>query len=304
MSESMWAKTSAERARTAVAFIVLAAGALQEVSLAVPQSKQTDMFSGAQKYERFMGRWSRRLAPEFAKFAGVQDGDRVLDVGSGTGSLSFAIAAQHRRSEVVGIDPSQAYVDFANQRTSDPRIKFQVGDAQKLDFPSGAFDRSLSLLVMNFIPDAHMALSEMRRVTRAGGWVAACVWDYSDGMKMLRYFWDAVGAIDPANQHDESHMPLCRKGELAALWRDAGFADVEEKELVIDMPFTSFEDYWAPFMEAQGPAGVYVTNLSPERREQLKKHLRQIVLAGKPDGPFTLKARAWAVRGRVPKTRP
>jgi hypothetical protein len=123
-------------------------------------------------------------------------------------------------------------------------------------------------------------------------------------MKMLRLFWDAVGAIDPANQHDESHMPLCRKGELAALWRDAGLTDVEEKELVIEMPFTSFEDYWAPFLEAQGPAGVYVANLSPERREQLKNNLHQRVLAGKPDGPFTLKARAWAVRGRVPKTRP
>lgn len=282
------------------ALVVLATGWLQEVSLAAPQSKQTDMFSEAEKYEYFMGRWSRRLAPEFAKFAGVQDGDRVLDVGSGTGSLALAIAADKRRCEVVGIDPSRAYVDFANRRASDTRLKFQVGDAQKLDFPSGTFDRSLSLLVMNFIPDSRKALGEMRRVTRPGGSIAACVWDYSDGMKMLRLFWDAVGAIDPANQHDESNMPLCRKGQLGALWRNAGLGDVQETELVIEMEFSSFDDYWSPFLEGQGPAGSYTANLSQERREELKARLRQIVLAGKPGGPFTLKARAWAVRGRVP----
>ena len=278
---------------------LLARGMPSGINPRVEESGGTQMFSEAEKYEKFMGRWSRRLAPLFVKFAGVGDGERMLDVGSGTGPLALVIAGETRQSEVVGIDPSRSYVDFANQRTSDPRIKFQVGDAQKLDFPSGTFDRCLSLLVMNFIPDARKAMTEMCRVTKPGGWVAACVWDYSDGMKMLRIFWDAVGAIDPANPHDESNMPLCRKGQLAALWREVGLKDVEEKELVIDMQFTSFEDYWAPFLEAQGPAGVYVTNLSQERREQLKNNLRQTILAGKPDGPFSLKARAWAVRGRV-----
>ena len=282
------------------AVTLLAGGMASEANLNAQEARPAQMFSGAEKYERFMGRWSQRLAPPFLKFAGVKEGERVLDVGSGTGSLALAIAAQTRRSEVVGIDPSKAYVDFANQRTSDPRLKFQVGDAQSIDFPDGSFNSCLALLVMNFIPDARKAMTEMRRVTKPGGSIAACVWDYSDGMKMLRLFWDAVGAIDPDNQHDESTMPLCRKGELAALWREMGLKDVEEKELVIDMHFNSFEDYWSPFLEAQGPAGVYVSNLSPERREQLKNSLRQKVLAGRPDGPFTLKARAWAVRGQVP----
>ncbi len=259
------------------------------------------MFSEAEKYERFMGRWSQRLAPLFVDFAGVKDGERVLDVGSGTGSLSLAILGKTRRTEVAGIDPSPEYVDFARRRTADPRVKFQFGDAQKMDFPDASFDRCVSLLVVNFIPDSRKAMAEMRRVTRPGGWIAACVWDYDEGMEMLRKFWDAARALDPAVARvDERGMPFCRTGQLAAFWREAGLEDVEETALVIELPFRSFDDYWSPFLDSQGPAGVYVARLAPEKREGLKLRLRNTILGGKPDGPFTLRARAWAVRGRVP----
>ena len=295
------------RLMTKLGAVVVAASALlargmpSEVNLTAQETSQAQMFSGAEKYERFMGRWSQRLAPLFVRFAGIKDGEQVLDVGSGTGSLALAIAAQTRRSEVVGIDPSRAFVDFANQRTSDPRIKFQVGDAQSLDFPDASFNSCLALLVMNFIPDASKAMTEMRRVTKPGGWVAACVWDYDEGMEMLRKFWDAAVALDPAAARlDERDMPFSRRGQLSALWNESGFKDVRETGLAIDLEFVSFEDYWAPFLESQGPAGVYVASLTKGQREKLKDRLRNEVLGGKPDGPFTLKARSWAVRGRVP----
>ena len=288
-------------AAVAAASALLVKGMLPGINLGAQETSQEQMFSEAEKYERFMGRWSQRLAPAFVKFAGVSDGERLLDVGSGTGSLALAIAAQTRRREVVGIDPSRAFVDFASKRTSDPRIKFQVGDAQKLAFPNASFNRCLALLVMNFIPDARQAMTEMRRVTKPGGWVAASVWDYNEGMTMLRLFWNAAVALDPAVARlDERDMPFCRRGQLSALWKESGFKDVEETELVIDLEFSSFEDYWAPFLESQGPAGVFVGSLTKDQREKLKNQLRNDVLAGRPDGPFTLKARAWAVRGRVP----
>ncbi|MBZ5514545.1 MAG: methyltransferase domain-containing protein [Acidobacteriia bacterium] len=281
--------------------LVLGITALLQLNLRAQEAAQTDMFSEAEKYERFMGRWSQRLAPLFLKFAGVKEGERLLDVGSGTGSLALAIIGETRRAEVVGIDPSRSYVDFAAAQTTDPRVRFQIGDAQKLDFPSASFDRCLSLLVLNFIPDARKAMGEMRRITKPGGRIAACVWDYDEGMEMLRKFWDAAVLLDPAAARlDERNMAFCRKGQLAAFWRDAGLADVEETELVIDMPFRSFDDYWEPFLDAQGPAGIYVASLAPEQREELKKGLRNTILDGKPDGPFALKARAWAVRGECP----
>jgi SAM-dependent methyltransferase len=247
------------------------------------------MFSESDGYERFMGRWSRRLAPKFVTFSGVTEGDRVLDVGSGTGALSAAAAAVES-VQVTGIEPSPAYVRYA-QEHGDGR--FQVGDALALPFPDDAFDKTLSMLVLNFVPDAPAALQQMIRVTRPGGVVAAAVWDYGDGMQMLRTFWDAAVALDPgAAARDERHMPLCTRGALAELWHAHDLRDVDEQSLTIDLAFASFDDYWQPFLGGQGPAGVYVSTLSESARRALESRLRA-------DVDLTLRARAWAVRGVV-----
>lgn len=262
------------------------------------QQPDSGVFTEASGYEQFMGRWSRKLAPLFWRFAHVRDGARVLDIGSGTGVLAFAIAAATRRSEVVGIDPSRTYVDFAASRTGNARVQFQTGDAQKLTFANGAFDASVSLLVINFIPDARKALAEMRRVSKPGGVVAAAVWDYPEGMRMLRVFWNAAVALDPAAARwDEKNMPFCRRGELGHLWREAGLREVRETELRITLEFRSFDDYWAPFLQGQGPAGSYAAGLSEEKRSALRNRLRKELLGSRPDGAFRMKARAWAVRG-------
>ncbi len=190
---------------------------------------------------------------------------------------------------------------YAQARASSDRVRFVVGNAQALDLPGAVFDRTLSLLVMNFIPDSTKALREMMRVTRPGGVVAAAVWDYGDGMEMLRVFWDEAVAIDPdIAARDERHMPLCRRGELAALWRANGLEDVEEQPLVAELSFASFDDYWRPFLGGQGPAGAYVVSLPAAKRDALESRLRSRLLGSGPDRPFTLKARAWAVRGVVP----
>jgi protein-L-isoaspartate O-methyltransferase len=171
---------------------------------------QDGMFSAADAYERFMGRWSRELAPLLVRFAGVRDGDAVLDVGSGTGALTAAVVAAAPSSRVIGIDSAAPYVEFARTRDPGDLVRFEVGDAQRLRFGDGGFDRTLSLLVLNFIPNRAKAL-----VTRPDGTVAAAVWDYGQGMQMLRVFWDEAIALNPAlDARDERHMPLCRKGNL------------------------------------------------------------------------------------------
>jgi SAM-dependent methyltransferase len=258
------------------------------------------MFSGGDAYERFMGRWSRELAPRLVEFAGVRDGDAVLDVGSGTGALTAAIAAAAPSSRIVGIDPAASYVDFARTRHAGDRVRFEVGDAQQLQFADAHFDRTLSLLVLNFIPDRAKALDEMIRVTRAGGTVASAVWDYGEGMEMLRIFWDEAIALNPAAEaRDEAHMPLSRKGELGTLWRRHQLREVSEDALTIQTRFPSFDDYWLPFLDKQGPAGDYVATRTESEREQLRTRLRKRLLGVGPDRAIVLSARAWAVRGTV-----
>lgn len=264
---------------------------------------EAKMFAASAGYERFMGRWSQLLAPPFISFAGVKNGQRVLDVGTGTGSLAAAVETRMPASEIVGIDPSQAFIAYAQKNAKSTRVRFEVGDAQALKLPDASFDQTLALLVMNFIPDHNKAIAEMRRVTRPQGIVSACVWDYDAGMQMLRFFWDEAVALDPAIEpKDERHMKLSRQGQLGDLWKKAGLINVQEAPLVIDQEYSSFDDYWAPFTKGAGPGGAFVVSLSADRRQQLEARMRKRLLGDWQDGPFTLKAKAWCVRGEVPKT--
>jgi SAM-dependent methyltransferase len=259
------------------------------------------MFSAAESYESYMGRWSRLLAPKFIAFTGVAEGDRVLDVGTGTGSLASSLGEALRSVDVVAIDPSEGFIGFAQKSSKSARIQFERGDAQALRFPDASFDAAMALLVLNFIPDERKALAEMRRVTRPQGRIGACVWDYGAGMQSLRIFWDEVVAMDPAMApKDERHMKLSREGELAALWKSAGLVEVEEKPLTIEQAFASFDDYWGPFLKGAGPGGAYVASLPEALRAELGARLKRRVLGHRKDGPFVLSASAWSVKGRAP----
>jgi SAM-dependent methyltransferase len=280
---------------------LLAQAADKPAAQAGPPSKEAQMFSRAAGYERYMGRWSRRLVPGYLEFAGVRDAQRILDVGTGTGAVALAIEARTRSAEIVGVDLSEAFLAAARQDAASGRVRFEVGDAQALHYPDASFDQALSLLVLNFVKDPSKAIAEMRRVTRPGGGVSACVWDYNEGMQMARFFWDEAVALDPAMApKDQRHMKFARQGELGDAWRKAGLKGVKEHAVVIDQPYSNFDDYWLPFLEGAGAAGAFVASLAPERRREIESRLRKRMLGDRPDGPFSLKGRAWCVRGEVP----
>jgi SAM-dependent methyltransferase len=261
----------------------------------------TQMFTDAVAYEAMMGRWSSRLAALFLDFAELGDAERVLDVGCGTGSLVKGILQRMQRARVVGIDPAEAFVDYARTRFQDPRASFDCGSALDLPYPNGAFDRSLSLLVFQFLKQPGIAASEMRRVTRMGGTAAACTWDRT-GQEMSELFWEECVRLDPDAEEKAQRPNGCnRAGQLAALWETAGFEDVREVTLEMRTEFTCFDDFWLPYTAGVGAQGVYVASLSPEKREVLREALRRRFV-GERDQAFSLRAAALAVRGTVPDT--
>ena len=251
-------------------------------------------------YELQMGRWSRRLAKPFLDFAGTANDESVLDVGCGTGILAFALRERCQVNQLHGVDFSPAYVEHAKRYNQDPKLSFDVGDACALSFPDRSFDRVLSLLMLHFVPNAHQAIAEMRRVARPGAVVAATVWDARGGYIANRIFFDAAAILDPkANERRARNYtrPMTRPGELAKAWQAAGFTNVIETTLTIRMEFASFDDYWMPVVGKDGPQAEYVGTLGDAERTRLRDAVRLAYLDGEPDGPRSYAAIAWAVKG-------
>ena len=243
-------------------------------------------------YDRFMGRYSRELAPRFVAFAGIVPGMRALDVGCGAGALTSALAGPLGAENVAAADPSETLLAACAARV--PGADVRRAPAEELPWPDGSFDAALSQLVLNFVPDADAAVAEMRRVVTPGGTIAACTWDYAGGMRMLRTFWDAAAEVDP-QAPDEQHMRYRSEEELAALWGRGGLEDVVTGPLEVEVEYGSFDDFWEPFTLGVGPAGAHYASLDPEQREALRE--RCFSRLGSPAGPFSLTARAFAVRG-------
>jgi ubiquinone/menaquinone biosynthesis C-methylase UbiE len=244
----------------------------------------------ADAYDRFMGRYSRLLAPQLADLAAVARGHRVLDVGSGPGALTAELVARLGAGSVTAVDPSEPFVEAARARH--PGVEVHLAAAEALPFEADAFDAALAQLVVHFMADPVAGLAEMRRVTRPGGAVVACVWDFAGGAAPLSLFWDAARELDPVVV-DESHLAGARQGHLAELFSAAGLREVDETILSIQREHASFEEWWEPYTAGVGPAGTYVQTLAPDRRRALRDRCRELL----PEGPFVIVSRAWAARG-------
>ncbi|PWI14770.1 SAM-dependent methyltransferase [Streptomyces sp. Act143] len=257
-----------------------------------------DVWAAGDAYERYMGRWSRRVADAFVRWLDGPPGARWLDIGCGSGALTSTVAVRCRPRSVLGVERSAGFAATA-RASAPPPARVVVADAEALPVRDAVCDAAVSGLVLNFLPAPGLALAEAVRVVRPGGVVAAYVWDYAGGMGFLRHFWAAATAVDPsAAAHDEGHrFPLCEPSALRPLWDAAGLTEVTVTPVEIPTLFTDFDDLWAPFLSGQGPAPGYVAALSPALREELRRALRERVPV-RADGTIALTARAWAVKGR------
>ncbi|MET4698740.1 SAM-dependent methyltransferase [Constrictibacter sp. MBR-5] len=260
-----------------------------------------DAWGAGSSYDRYMGRWSGRIAPLFLDWLNVPAGLDWLEVGCGTGALSAAILERSSPRSLLAVDPSSGFVDAARAKLADPRAAFQVGDAQALEVEDASRDVVVSGLVLNFVPDRMKALREMRRAARPGGRVGFYVWDYpGGGIAFMRAFWDAAVALDPAaaDLTEGKRFPFCRPESLTAEAMEAGLMSVESTAIEVATTFADFDDYWQPFTLGTGPAPGYCASLDPAARVRLRQKL-EADLPREADGSITLNARAWAVRARV-----
>lgn len=248
-------------------------------------------FVAADAYDRFMGRYSRPLSPMLADFAGIARGQRVVDVGCGPGALTAELVARVGAESVAAVDPSEPFVAAARERH--PDVDVRVATAEALPFDDAQFDASLAQLVVHFMSDPVGGLTEMRRVTRQGGVVAASVWDHAGGRGPVGVFWRAARELD-ADVTDESDLAGAREGHLAELFAAAGLRDVDDAALDVTHEHPTFEDWWEPFTGGVGPAGAYVASLDEDGRGELRDRCRALL----PHPPFTLTVTAWAARGR------
>jgi len=244
-----------------------------------------------------MGRWSRPVAERFVPWLEPSTDASWIDVGCGSGALTDTILRLAEPSRVIGVDPSGEFIDHARVSIDDERASFHVGNALDLPAADESADFVVAGLVLNFIADPEAALAEMTRVAVPGATIAAYAWDYADGMRMLRAFWDAAVDLDPeaANLDEATRFPLCRPDALLSLFDGAGLVEVRQRDITVDTTFADFDDFWAPFLSGQGPAPGYCAGLSPQHLDRLRELLRSRLAPN--SGAIAQTARAWAIQG-------
>ena len=249
-----------------------------------------------------MGRWSLELAREFVSWLQIPDGQHWLDLGCGTGALTNAICAHAKPASVAACDPVSAFIEYARASCDDERVSFVVAGADDFPMRAGGYDSLATLLALNFFPNRESALRRLCSAAGANGTIAACVWDYAGEMQFLRYFWDVAAQTNPAaHQYDEGvRFSICAPDKLKDLFSAAGLLDVRCEPIEIATEFQSFEDYWRPLLGGTGPAPSYVASLDSHERSLVRDRL-EATLPVSRDGRIALRARAWAVRGRMPQ---
>jgi SAM-dependent methyltransferase len=247
-------------------------------------------------YDSFMGRYSRLLADRFADAAGVRGGHTAVDVGCGPGALTSVLVDRLGVDAVAACDPASGFVTECAARL--PGVRVEVGRAESIPFEPGHFDHAMAQLVLHFVSDPNRAASEMMRVVRPGGWVSACVWDFADGMEMLRCFWDAALEIDPAAPDEARTLRFGRPGEIAELFASAGMVDVVESTLRVSSTYAGFEELWNGFLAGVGPAGAYCVSLPDYDRQRLRTALFRRL--GEPTASLALGAVARCAVARTP----
>ena len=258
------------------------------------------MWRAGDEYDAFMGRWSESVAADFVPWLHVPSRARWLDVGCGTGRLTRIIDRGASPASIVGIDPSSGFVQTGRANYGGQGVQLLVGDGQRLPFSDWVFDAAVSGLVLNFVSEPERLVAEQIRVVRPGGTIGWYVWDSTDRMEFLQRFWTVAIELDPAaaDVYERIRFSSRQQDALRSVAESTGLDLVKVRAIDVPTIFVGFDDYWKPFLGAQGPSPAYVAGLSDASRRRLRERLRSSLPVNE-DGSIPLEARAWAVQGTV-----
>jgi SAM-dependent methyltransferase len=243
----------------------------------------------ADAYASFMGRFATPLAHQFVDLVAPEPGWRALDVGCGPGTVTEVLVDLLGSDHVAAVDPSPSFLTAVRERL--PALDVREGAAEDLPFPDATFDAAFGQLVVPFMTDPVRGLSEMARVVRPGGVVAACAWDFEHGP--VQVFWRAAEELVPGASATID-LAGAREGQLAELMTSAGLVDVLSTALTVHVTIATFEEWWAPFAYRVGTAGDYFATLAPEQQEALRARCADLL----PDEPFEISGTARAATAR------
>jgi SAM-dependent methyltransferase len=257
-----------------------------------------DRWTSGADYDQWMGRWSRLLAREFLNWLALPAALRWIDICCGSGIVTEAIAEHGAPASVVGVDVSPEQIAFARQHRARANVTFETADAMALPFADASFDVAVCGLGLNYIPSPKRGMEEFCRVTRPGGTVAVYLWDYEEGARFLREFWNAAVAVDTeAQAFDQARrFPICTEQRLLSLFEQVNLEKPTSHTLEVTTRFASFDDYWQPLLTGQGSAPNYLAARDEKTKLAIRERLRS-VLPADSDGVIELPARAWAIRG-------
>ena len=261
-------------------------------------TQATIKYEDGQAYERGMGVWSLLTGQDFLEWLAPVVGLRWIDIACGTGAFTELIMQRYAPSEVQALDPAEAQLVYARQRSGSSGATFIEGDAMALPFEDGRFDAAVMALALNLVPDPSKGVSEMVRVVRSGGTVSTYIWDLPGGgfpYEPIQTEMHALGMTPPQPPHADATVMAA----LVKLWEDAGLGAIQTRQINVKRDFSNFEDFWSA-STGTGLLRPTITAMAREDLARLRARVRTRLGALK-DGPVSHEAHANAIQGRVPK---
>jgi ubiquinone/menaquinone biosynthesis C-methylase UbiE len=242
-------------------------------------------------FDQTWGLAMRQFVPTLVRLARIGEGQRVLDVATGTGaSAEAALHSVGPSGHVTAVDKSSAMVREAQKRLGKfPNVTVELQDAEALQYPEGAFDAVLCCMSLHVFTDRHRPMLAMHRALREGGWLAVSV-NTTPQNSLTGSLRTLIGKHYPPRSADiaafhEHQFALGDAARVRVPFETAGFQCIETIAETRCFSYPSFEAYFQPIATSNTPWGLEYAELPSDIQRVVRGELRKELERGNPGGP-------------------